>query len=124
MSGQELTAEERALLRKVFGGMGGGGQGGRSSQNQPDTRFGGRFIVFARRGGAIVPLNIRTGLTDLDYTEVVSGLNPEDSVLVLPSASLVQSQQEFKERVTRVTGTGLPGLQSPQGTTKAPATRP
>jgi HlyD family secretion protein len=124
MSGQEPTAEERALLRKVFAGMGGGGQGGKSSQNQPDTRFGGRYIVFARRGGAVVPLNIRTGLTDMDYTEVVSGLEPGDSVLVLPSASLVQSQQEFKERVSRVTGSGLPGLQSPQGTTKAPATRP
>ena len=106
MSGQEPTAEERALLRRVFAGMGGGQSGG--SRNQPDTRFGGRYIVFARRGGTIVPLNIKTGLTDLDYTEVVSGLNPEDSVLVLPSASLVQSQQEFKERVTRVTGTGLP----------------
>jgi HlyD family secretion protein len=121
MSGQEPTAEERALLRRVFAGMGGSQSGG--SRNQPDTRFGGRYIVFARRGGTIVPLNIKTGLTDLDYTEVVSGLNPEDSVLVLPSASLVQSQQEFKERVTRVTGTGLPGLQSPQqGTTKAPTT--
>ena len=121
MSGQEPTADERALLRRVFAGMGGGQSGG--SRNQPDTRFGGRYIVFARRGGTIVPLNIKTGLTDLDYTEVVSGLNPEDSVLVLPSASLVQSQQEFKERVTRVTGTGLPGLQSPQqGTSKAPTT--
>ena len=121
MSGQEPTAEERALLRRVFAGIGGGQSGG--SRNQPDTRFGGSYIVFARRGGTIVPLNIRTGLTDLDYTEVVSGLNPEDSVLVLPSASLVQSQQEFKERVTRVTGGGLPGLQSPQqGTSKAPTT--
>ena len=121
MSGQEPTADERALLRRVFAGMGGGQSGG--SRNQPDTRFGGRYIVFARRGGTIVPLNVTTGLTDLDYTEVVSGLNPEDSVLVLPSASLVQSQQEFKERVTRVTGSGLPGLQSPQqGTSKAPTT--
>jgi HlyD family secretion protein len=121
MSGQEPTAEERAVLRRVFAGMGGSQSGG--SRNQPDTRFGGRYIVFARRGGTIVPLNIKTGLTDLDYTEVVSGLNPEDSVLVLPSASLVQSQQEFKERVTRVTGSGLPGLQSPQqGTSKAPTT--
>jgi len=33
------------------------------------------------------------------------------------------SQQEFEERVTRVTGSGLPGLQSPQqGTSKAPTT--
>jgi HlyD family secretion protein len=121
MSGQEPTAEERALLRRVFAGMGGGQSG--TSRNQPDTRFGGRYIVFTRRGGTIVPVNVKTGLTDLDYTEVVSGLSPEDSVLVLPSASLVQSQQEFKERVTRVTGSGLPGLQSPQqGTSKAPTT--
>jgi len=121
MSGQEPTADERALLRRVFAGMGGSQSGG--SRNQPDTRFGGHYIVFARRGGTIVPLNVKTGLTDLDYTEVVSGLNREDSVLVLPSASLVQSQQEFKERVTRVTGSGLPGLQSPQqGTSKAPTT--
>src|SRR5262249_52781175 len=121
MSGQEPTAEERALLRRVFAGMGGGQNGG--SRNQPDTRIGGRYIVFARRGGTIVPRNLKTDLTGLDYTQVVSRLKPEDSVRVLPSASLVQSQQEFKERVTRVTGTGLPGMQSPQqGTSKAPTT--
>jgi hypothetical protein len=45
-------------------------------------------------------------------------------VLILPSASLVQSQQEFKERVSRVSGSGLPGLQSQQGTSKAPTARP
>ncbi len=53
---------------------------------------------------------IRTGLTDLDYAEVVSGLSEEDVVLILPSASLVQSQQQFQERIERMTGGGgLPG---------------
>jgi hypothetical protein len=62
---------------------------------------------------------IRTGLTDLDYSEVVEGLQPNDSVLVLPSASLVQSQQESQERINRMTGGGgVPGMQQ-QGTTAA-----
>jgi len=34
-------------------------------------------------------VQIRTGLTDLDYIEVVSGLTEQDTVLVLPSASLL-----------------------------------
>jgi hypothetical protein len=60
---------------------------------------------------------VRTGLTDLDYSEVVSGLSASDSVLVLPSASLVQSQQEMQERANRVTGGGaVPGMRQQQQT--------
>ncbi len=59
---------------------------------------------------------IRTGLTDLDYIEVTSGLTEGDSVYILPSASLVQSQQEFKQRITNVTGGGgLPGMSQRSG---------
>src|SRR3989442_5925847 len=32
------------------------------------------YIVFVRRAGQIVPASIQTGLTDLDYIEVTSGL--------------------------------------------------
>jgi hypothetical protein len=78
---------------------------------------GGRYIVFVKRGGQPTPVWIRTGLTDLDYSEVIEGLGPSDSVLVLPSASLVQSQQDMRERMNRITGGGaVPGMQqqSPQ----------
>jgi hypothetical protein len=55
---------------------------------------------------------IRTGLTDLDYSEVVSGLQPGDSVYVLPSASLIQSQQDMRQRMNQMTGGGaVPGMQ-------------
>jgi hypothetical protein len=51
---------------------------------------------------------------------VLSGLAEHDSVFVLPSASLVQSQQDMKERMNRVTGGGgVPGMQQQGG---APAT--
>jgi hypothetical protein len=70
------------------------------------------------------PTWIRTGLTDLDYSEVIEGLEPTDSVLILPSASLVQSQQESQERVNRITGGGgLPGMQQQQQTTSPGTTR-
>ncbi len=52
---------------------------------------------------------VRTGLTDLDYSEVVSGLSDGDTVFVLPSASLLASQREFQERVASRAG-GLPGV--------------
>ncbi len=66
-----------------------------------DASFGGRYIVFVKRPDGPKPVWIRTGLTDLDYSEVVEGLQPSDSVLILPSASLVQSQQESQERINR-----------------------
>jgi HlyD family secretion protein len=74
-----------------------------------------RYIVFARRNGQPTPAWIRTGLTDLDHSEVLEGLTESDSVYVLPSASLVQSQQESRERINRITGGGgVPGMQQQQ----------
>jgi HlyD family secretion protein len=71
-----------------------------------------RYIVFVKRNGKPVPVWIRTGLTDMDYSEVLEGLSPADSVLILPSASLVQSQQDMRERFNRITGGGaVPGMQ-------------
>lgn len=71
---------------------------------------GNRYIVFVQRDGTPVPVSIETGLTDFDYSEVLSGLSEGESVLVLPSASLVRSQKRFRDRLNRVTGGGLPGV--------------
>jgi hypothetical protein len=110
MGGQEITTEEGALLRKVFSGMGGGRQaGGRPRTQNNDYQFGGRYIVFTLRNGQPFAVNVRTGLTDMDYSEVVEGLAPSDSVLILPSASLVASQEEWRERMERMTGGGSMG---------------
>jgi HlyD family secretion protein len=126
--GGSLTPSETAMLDRVrqsAGGAGGAGaagvrRGGRGGT--VDASFGGRYIVFVKRPGGPKPVWIRTGLTDLDYSEVVEGLQPSDSVLVLPSASLVQSQQESQERINRMTGGGgLPGMQQ-QGSTAPGAT--
>jgi HlyD family secretion protein len=114
-SGGQLSAEESAALDKVRQAMGGAGSGRRASGNE--GLFGGRYIVFVKRPSGPTPVWVRTGLTDLDYSEVVSGLAESDSVLVLPSASLVQSQQEMQDRANRMTGGGaVPGMRQQQQT--------
>jgi HlyD family secretion protein len=83
---------------------------------------GSTYIVFALRDGKPVPVTVRTGLTDLDYVEVVAGLAETDTVLVLPSASLIASQQQMRERIQRMTGGGgIPGMQqNPTGQAQPP----
>lgn len=113
MSGAEVSADERAILRRVFQGAGGGAGNGGARPAAPDTRFGGKYIVFVRRDGKPVAVNISTGLTDLDFSEVTSGLTEQDSVMILPSASLVNAQKEFTQRMQRMTGGGgIPGMSS------------
>lgn len=74
------------------------------------TDLAGRYVVFVMRDGVPTAVRIRTGLTDMDYSEVLSGLMASDSVLVLPSAALVQSQQELQQRIQERTGGALPGM--------------
>ena len=118
-SGSDLTPAERALfaqLRSQFQRPGGGDGARGARRNGSD----GTYLVFALRGGKPQPVAIKTGLTDQNYIEVTTGLADGDTVLVLPSASLVQSQQQWRQRFQNVTGGGLPGLrqqQSPSGST-------
>jgi HlyD family secretion protein len=88
-----------------------GAAAGAGRRTRGTDATGGRYIVFAKRNGVPTPVWIRTGLTDLDYSEVLSGLTLGDSVYVLPSASLVQSQQDMQRRMNQVTGGGaVPGM--------------
>jgi HlyD family secretion protein len=98
--------DSAARRRGQFGGAAGAGRRTRGTDAS-----GGRYIVFAKRNGVPTPVWIRTGLTDLDYSEVLGGLGLGDSVYVLPSASLVQSQQDMQRRVNQMTGGGaVPGM--------------
>ena len=98
-------------------------RGQRSLPRRP-ADGGARYIVFVSRNGQPTPVWIRTGLTDMDHSEVLQGLTASDSVLVLPSASLVQSQQDMQERMNRITGGGgVPGMQQ-QSSQPATGTRP
>ena len=69
------------------------GDGAPGRGRSADPASGGRYVVIVKRPQGPEPVWIRTGLTDLDYSEVVDGLQESDAVLILPSASLVQSQE-------------------------------
>ena len=101
-SGRRTRPDSTARRQGQFGGTAGRGRTGRSRDAN------GRYIVFVKRNGGVTPVWIRTGLTDLDYSEVLQGLQAGDSVYVLPSASLVQSQQDMRQRMNQVTGGGAP----------------
>ena len=157
-SGQELTAEERTLMRSVFqqngggnfgGGGGGGGnfggggppggfpgggnfggggggnfrgpQGGGNFQaaapapaRNSDYLFGGNYWVVAMRGDQPVPVAVKTGLTDLEYSEIISGLEPGDKVLLLPSTSLYEQQERLQEFINQRFGSTTPFQQPNQ----------
>jgi HlyD family secretion protein len=111
---RRVRPDSAGRTRGQFRGTGGGGGAARRGTDVG----GGRYVVFVKRNGVPTPQWIRTGLTDLDYSEVVQGLRVGDSVYVLPSASLVQSQQDMQQRMNRVTGGGaVPGMRQQTGAT-------
>jgi len=101
-------------FRMAIGGpgeaAGAGGGATSASRGSNDFLFGGNYIVFVMRNGKPEPVPVRTGLTDLDYSEVLSGLGAADTVLILPSASLVQAQQESQQMQDRMRSNAIPGM--------------
>jgi HlyD family secretion protein len=85
------------------------GRSERGGRRQPtDYRFGGEFWVVLDTPGREIR-KVRTGVTDLDNVEVVSGLDEEDRVLVLPSSHLLETQQDLQNFINRRMGK-LPGI--------------
>lgn len=123
-SGAELSDAQRTLLRtlmgRAFGEQRGGAGGppaggpprgafgeGSASGGGPGERnsvtayqFGGEYWVVALRDNEPVPLTVETGLTDLEYSEVVSGLELGERVLLLPSTSLFEQQERLQQFIS------------------------
>ena len=109
-NGQELSTADRQIMRKVFEGNGSGGRGSRDAAPETDYRFGGEFwVVTESDSGERKAVAVTTGITDLDKVEVVSGLGPDDRVLILPSANLIETQERLQQFISRRVG-GVPGM--------------
>jgi len=103
-AGEELSQEERAMMRKVFQGAGAGG-----GRPPGGYQFGSSFWVVTERDGQRVPVAVKTGITDLDRAEIVEGLQEGEKVLLLPSSHLVETQQQLQSFINRRVG-GVPGI--------------
>jgi HlyD family secretion protein len=97
-----------------FGGNGGGRSNGSfpTGSDRPENattyQFGGDYWVVAIRDGRITPVNVRAGLTDLENSEIVSGLEKTDKVLLLPTASLYEQQAQLQEFIKNRFSGGSP----------------
>ncbi|MEE8360665.1 MAG: efflux RND transporter periplasmic adaptor subunit [Gemmatimonadales bacterium] len=86
-SGEPLTEDEQEIGRQMFQAFQGGrgGEPGRDAgpKQQADNIQIADYVVFVLRDGVPTAVRIKTGLTDLDYSEVLAGLTAADSVVVL-----------------------------------------
>jgi HlyD family secretion protein len=78
------------------------------SARESATGLAGGFWVVADRNGRFEAVPVATGITDLDRVEVTQGLKEGESVLVLPSSSLVEAQERLQDFM-RSRG-GIPGM--------------
>jgi HlyD family secretion protein len=98
-SGDEKPADMEARRSRRDGG---------DRQQPTDYRFGGEFWVVLDTPGREIR-KVRTGVTDLDNVEIVSGLGEDDRVLVLPSSHLLETQLDLQKFINRRVG-GVPGI--------------
>lgn len=72
-------------------------------------------LVFVSDSGSYTPRVVRVGVSNLDYTEVVSGLNEGERVLMLAVAAAAAQRAQTNERMRTMTGGGMPGMQPGAG---------
>jgi len=105
--GGSMTDEEQTLMRSLFRGAS-GSQGQADKGPATDYRFGGEFWVVIDSENQEVR-KVRTGVTDLDRVEIVSGLKESERILILPSSHLVETQQDLQDFISR-RARGVPGI--------------
>ena len=126
-NGETLTPAEQAqvdsmlkMRRQNGGGPGSGGgltagggfafgSGGAGNPGSMlEYQFGGDYWVVVVSDGEPVPRSVRTGLTDLRYSEIIDGLQPTDQVLLLPSTSLFEQQELLQQFISARFASSLP----------------
>ena len=113
------TAFDGGGMGAFNGAVGGDRPGGRGGSSVLEYQFGGDYWVVAMRDGEPVPTVVRTGVTDLRYSEIVAGLQPEDQVLLLPSTSLFEQQEMLQQFISDRFGASSPFSQQGGGGTGA-----
>src|SRR5687767_9286060 len=117
---QILGLDAKSLREDVGAPAGSARRGGTGERGGAFGLSRGLWVV-ALEDGRQVPTPVETGITDLDRVEITGGLAEGDEVLLLPTASLVEIQQQIQD-VASQRG-GIPGLTPqapPAGSPQAP----
>ena len=72
----------------------------RSMASGTNYQFGGDYWVITMQDGEPIPVSVRTGLTDLEYSEIIDGLDMNAQVLLLPSSSLFEQQEALQKLIS------------------------
>lgn len=111
LSPEDVRRQLRASRGTASRGAGGAereGGGERGDAAELDrTLFGGEFVVFVKRDEVPQAVRVRTGITDFAYTDVLSGLEPDDSVYILPTAGLLDEQRRREQWIRQRVGSPL-----------------
>ena len=73
------------------------------------------MIAFVKQNGKFSPRALRVGISDFDYTEILSGLKQGDQVALLGPAVLQAQREQMQQRVRAGTGGGLQQTTTPAG---------
>ena len=99
-----LTDGERSQIRTCFQEMGGMGAGGRQAGNSEERPA----VVFVSTPQGPEARMVRLGLNDWDRTQVVSGVEAGDQVILMSVARLRQQQEDMMNRIRERTSP-IPG---------------
>ena len=72
------------------------------------------MFVFVKKGDKYSPRLVRVGISEFDYTEILSGLQQGEMVALLGPAVLQAQREQLQSRVRAGTGGGLQ-QQTPAG---------
>jgi len=110
--GASSTASSTGGFQRGGGGGFGGGAGGAGGAGGGGG-VGGPMIVFVKANEKYTPRVVRLGVSDFDYTEVLSGLQQGEQVALLGPAVLQAQRDQLQQRVRAGTGGGLQQQQTP-----------
>jgi HlyD family secretion protein len=79
---------------------------------------GGGMVVFVKKDEKYTPRLIRVGISDFDYTEILSGVQPGEQVALLGAAVLQAQREELQSRIRSRAGGGLQQQQTPAAGTQ------
>jgi len=82
----------------MSGGMGSGGAGGRGAN---------ATVVFVKNGTKWEPRRVRLGVSDFDYSQVLSGLQQGDEVALVGTVALQAARDQRSARARAMTNTGF-----------------
>jgi uncharacterized membrane protein YgcG len=73
------------------------------------------MVVFVKKDDKYTPRLVRVGISDFDYTEILSGVQPGEQVALLGAAVLQAQREELQSRLRSRAGGGLQQQQTPAG---------